>query len=103
MRASKLPFADGFTLVKAKYLFGNQRCKFKGKKEDNKRQFNYRTATARGKAEQSDIAAAHAREDSEIARVIAKQFAPDFHQPGSYTNQINYVQSKMRLSMQMSI
>ncbi|XP_021949470.1 junctophilin-1 isoform X2 [Folsomia candida] len=44
-----------------------------------------RTATARGKAEQSDIASAHSREDSEIARVIAKQFAPDFHQPGIET------------------
>ncbi|ODN03851.1 Junctophilin-3 [Orchesella cincta] len=41
-----------------------------------------RTATARGKAEQADIAAAHAREDSEIARVIAKELAPDFLQPG---------------------
>jgi len=41
-----------------------------------------RTATARGKSEQADIASTHAREDSEIARVIAKQFAPDFHQPG---------------------
>ncbi|XP_037084685.1 junctophilin-1-like [Pollicipes pollicipes] len=42
-----------------------------------------RTATARGKAEQADIAAQHAREDSGIARVHAKQFAPDFLQPGS--------------------
>ena len=42
----------------------------------------YRTATARGKGEQADIAAGQAREDSEIARIIAKQFAPDFHQPG---------------------
>ncbi|XP_037077124.1 junctophilin-1-like [Pollicipes pollicipes] len=42
-----------------------------------------RTATARGKAEQADIAALHSREDSDIARIHAKQFAPDFHQPGS--------------------
>lgn len=42
-----------------------------------------RTATARGKAEQADIAALHSREDSDIARVHAKQFAPDFHQPGT--------------------
>ncbi|XP_050691567.1 junctophilin-1-like [Eriocheir sinensis] len=41
-----------------------------------------RTATARGKAEQADIAAAHARNDSDMARIFAKQFAPDFHQPG---------------------
>lgn len=41
-----------------------------------------RTATARGKAEQADIAAAHAREDSDIAETVAKQYAPDFRQPG---------------------
>ncbi|KAJ8926689.1 hypothetical protein NQ314_020904, partial [Rhamnusium bicolor] len=41
-----------------------------------------RTATARGKAEQADIAAAHAREDSDIAESVAKQYAPDFRQPG---------------------
>lgn len=41
-----------------------------------------RTATARGKAELADLAADHAREDSEIARSTAKQFAPDFQQPG---------------------
>ncbi|KAL1491034.1 hypothetical protein ABEB36_011691 [Hypothenemus hampei] len=41
-----------------------------------------RTATARGKAEQADIAAAQAREDSEIAETVARQYAPDFKQPG---------------------
>ena len=41
-----------------------------------------RTATARGKAEQADVAGSHAREDSAIARLHAKQFAPDFLQPG---------------------
>nr|CAD7404075.1 unnamed protein product [Timema poppensis] len=41
------------------------------------------TATARGKAELADMASDHAREDSEIARVTAKQFAPDFQQPES--------------------
>lgn len=41
-----------------------------------------RTATARGKAEQADIAAVNAREDSEVARVIARELAPDFIQPG---------------------
>ncbi|XP_043211421.1 junctophilin-1-like [Amphibalanus amphitrite] len=42
-----------------------------------------RTATARGKAEQADVAGQHAREDSAVARLHAKQFAPDFLQPGS--------------------
>jgi len=42
-----------------------------------------RTATARGKAELADMAADHAREDSDIARGTAKQFAPDFQQPGN--------------------
>lgn len=41
-----------------------------------------RTATARGKAEQADICAAHARDDSEVAQAVAKQYAPDFKQPG---------------------
>ncbi|UYV83178.1 JPH3 [Cordylochernes scorpioides] len=41
-----------------------------------------RTATARGKAESADIAVLHAREDAEIARMMARQYAPDFHQPG---------------------
>lgn len=44
--------------------------------------FSYSMATARGKAELSDIAADHAREDYEIAKLTAKQFAPDFIQPG---------------------
>ncbi|XP_022241833.1 junctophilin-1-like [Limulus polyphemus] len=42
-----------------------------------------RTATARGKAEQADISAVHAREDSDFARLIAQQFAPEFQQSGS--------------------
>lgn len=29
------------------------------------------------------MAADHAREDSDIARATAKQFAPDFQQPGN--------------------
>ncbi|CAG5085347.1 Similar to Jph3: Junctophilin-3 (Mus musculus) [Cotesia congregata] len=41
-----------------------------------------RTATSRGKAELADIAADHARQDSELAQQTAKQFAPDFRQPG---------------------
>ena len=41
-----------------------------------------RSATARGKAELADQAAEHAREESELAQQTAKQFAPDFKQPG---------------------
>lgn len=41
-----------------------------------------RTATARGKAEQADIAAAQAKDDSDIATTVARQYAPDFKQPG---------------------
>lgn len=37
-----------------------------------------RTATARGKAELADVAADHARVDSEIAIQTAREFAPDF-------------------------
>lgn len=40
-----------------------------------------RTATARGKAEQADYAAACATEDSVEARTCASNFAPDFKQP----------------------
>ena len=37
----------------------------------------FRTATARGKAEQADIAAVHAREDAQMAVNCAKQFGGD--------------------------
>ena len=37
----------------------------------------YRTATSRGKAEQADVAAAHAREDSAAAQVCSKQYAAE--------------------------
>ena len=37
----------------------------------------YRTATARGKAEQADIAGCHAREDAQIAVNCAKEFGAD--------------------------
>lgn len=46
-----------------------------------------RTATARGKAEQADYAAVHAKEDSLDARSCAGTFAPDFQQPGVLTQQ----------------
>ena len=39
-------------------------------------------ANARAKAEQADMAAQKAREDSDMARVKAKEFAPEFIQPG---------------------
>uniref|UniRef100_A0A6A7G8V5 Junctophilin-1-like n=3 Tax=Hirondellea gigas TaxID=1518452 RepID=A0A6A7G8V5_9CRUS len=45
-----------------------------------------RTATARGKAEMADIAAVHAKQDSDVARVFARQFAPEFQQPGAEIN-----------------
>lgn len=41
-----------------------------------------RTATARHKGELADAAASVAQEDSDIALATAKQFAPDFQQPG---------------------
>lgn len=40
-----------------------------------------RTATARGKAEQADIAALHAKDDAEVARGVSKQFAPELYTP----------------------
>lgn len=42
----------------------------------------FRTATARGKAEQADDSADQAKEDCDIAQTTAKQFAPDFKHPG---------------------
>mgnify|MGYP006965864528 CR=1 FL=1 len=38
-------------------------------------------ATARGKAEMADECADQARDDFELARETAKQFAPEFTQP----------------------
>lgn len=40
-----------------------------------------RTATARGKAEQADVAALHAKDDAEVARSVSKQFAPELYTP----------------------
>ncbi|CAN8000219.1 unnamed protein product, partial [Ixodes pacificus] len=42
-----------------------------------------RTATARGKAEQADVAALHAKDDAEVARGVSKQFAPELYTPGT--------------------
>ncbi len=44
--------------------------------------FSFRMANARAKAEQADLASNQARKDSDIARVKAKDYAPEFHQPG---------------------
>lgn len=41
-----------------------------------------RTATARGKAEQAAGAAKQSRQEAEIARLVARQFAPEFQLPG---------------------
>ena len=46
--------------------------------------FLSRQANARAKAEQADLASEQSRRDSEVARVKAKEFAPEFHQPGTY-------------------
>nr|KAG5712667.1 hypothetical protein BaRGS_029722 [Batillaria attramentaria] len=40
-------------------------------------------ANARAKAEQADLAAEKAQQDSDIARLKAKEYAPEFHQPGT--------------------
>lgn len=45
----------------------------------------FRMANARAKAEQADMAAGQAKKDSDAARLKAKEFAPEFHQPGKLT------------------
>ncbi|GIZ00706.1 uncharacterized protein CEXT_138831 [Caerostris extrusa] len=42
-----------------------------------------RTATARGKAEQADEVAKRAKAESDVARLVAKNYAPEFAQPGT--------------------
>ncbi|EJD76031.1 junctophilin [Loa loa] len=42
-----------------------------------------RTATAKERSEQADYIALQAREDADTARMCAKQFAPEFRQPGT--------------------
>jgi hypothetical protein len=44
----------------------------------------FRMANARAKAEQADQAALKAEQDSDTARLKAKQYAPEFHQPGIF-------------------
>lgn len=41
-------------------------------------------ANARAKAEQADLAAEKAQQDSDVARLKAKEYAPEFHQPGNH-------------------
>lgn len=45
----------------------------------------YRTTHARTKSESADQAALAADQESELARTIANELAPDFQQPGIYT------------------
>ena len=40
-------------------------------------------ANARAKGEQANIASTKAHKDSELARLTAKEYAPEFHQPGN--------------------
>ena len=65
----------------------------------------FRTATARGKAELADMAADHAREDSDIARATAKQFAPDFQQPSldRFRNRENYRNRQQQQAAEVKI
>nr|CRZ22239.1 Bm8347 [Brugia malayi] len=42
-----------------------------------------RTTTAKERSEQADYIALQAREDADTARMCAKQFAPEFRQPGT--------------------
>ena len=44
----------------------------------------FRMANARAKAEQADLASEQAHKDSDIARLKAKEYAPEFHQPGNH-------------------
>lgn len=43
-------------------------------------------ANARAKAEQAEMSAKQALKDSELARIKAKEFAPEFVQPGNHAN-----------------
>lgn len=56
-----------------------------------------RTATARGKAEQSDIASMHAREDAQIAKECSLEYGANTASPTSPNNESNDM-SKMNLS-----
>ena len=55
-------------------------------------------ANARAKAEQADLAAEKAQQDSDLARLKAKQYAPEFHQPGMLLFQLISITALMRSS-----
>merc|ERR1719412_2929637 len=57
-----------------------------------------RTATARGKAEQADIAAIHAREDSQLAVGVSKDYGATTASPTSPSNEANDVSKSNNLS-----
>ena len=59
--------------------------------------FFLRTATARGKAEQSDIASMHARDDAQIAKESSLEYGATTASPTSPSNEANDV-SKATLS-----
>ena len=59
--------------------------------------FFLRTATARGKAEQSDIASMHARDDAQMAKECSLEYGATTASPTSPTNEANDV-SKATLS-----
>lgn len=44
-----------------------------------------RTSHARVKADAADQASYSANQDSDIARAVAREFSPTFHQPGTVT------------------
>ena len=46
-------------------------------------------ANARAKAEQADQLAAKSEQDSELARVKATEYAPEFHQPGKHSLKVD--------------
>ena len=59
---------------------------------------NNRTATARGKAEQSDIASMHAREDAQIAKECSAEYGAITSSPTSQSNDANDVSKSNNLS-----
>lgn len=52
-----------------------------------------RAATARERSEQAEFIASQAREDADTARIYAKQFAPEFKQPGTEVIRMNRMQN----------
>ncbi|KAK2147834.1 hypothetical protein LSH36_532g05004 [Paralvinella palmiformis] len=50
-------------------------------------------ANARSKAEQADMSARKSREDSDQARLKAKEYAPEFHQPDPRPTRVHHTLS----------